>query len=84
VVAGRRSGWRGARERAREEELARCSGWGRHVEARTAGASAVVSSADGRRQRSRGQSRACARGGRRGKEVRRTSLEFAKISGTSL
>jgi hypothetical protein len=36
---------------------------------RRGGAGAVVSGADGRRQRSRGQSRACARGGRRGKEV---------------
>jgi hypothetical protein len=37
VAAGRHSGWRGARERARMEELGRCSGWGRRVEARAAG-----------------------------------------------
>jgi hypothetical protein len=51
---------------------------------RRGGAGAAVSGTDGRQQRSRGQSRACARGGRRGKEVRSTLLEFAKISGTSL
>jgi hypothetical protein len=31
--------WR-ARERARKEELGRCSGWGRRVEARAAGGGA--------------------------------------------
>jgi hypothetical protein len=48
------------------------------------GAGAAVSGADGRWRRNRGQSKACARGGRRGKEVQRTSLEFAKILGTLL
>jgi hypothetical protein len=51
---------------------------------RRGGAGTTVSGADGRWQRSTEQSRACARGGRRGKGVRRTSLEFAKISRTLL
>jgi hypothetical protein len=40
VADGRAVGRRGTRERAREDELGRCSGWGRCVEARAAGGGA--------------------------------------------
>jgi hypothetical protein len=80
VAAGWRSGRRGARGKSQRGRKAG-PGKGRATRGacpsrrwRRGGAGAAVSGADNRRQRSR----AGARGGRRGKGVRRTSLEFAK------
>jgi hypothetical protein len=72
----RRSGWGSTRGGGARQEVAR-DGWKRRA--------AVL-------QRNRGtedvpeeeRSRGCARGGRRGEEVRGTSLEIAKTTGTLL